>query len=128
MDTSLKKHGLRVTPQRLALLQVLQEFGSEHPSFTQVFRAMQARFPHISQSTIHNNLKMFLQMRLLSSFTFRGETRYELNLEPHVNFVKADGTILDVQNAEIIQQVKRLLVMLRDEENIDITHLTILAE
>lgn len=111
----LRRAGKRLTPQRLELIRILEQMKSRHPSFSEVYRAVKNRHPTISRSTVYNNLKVMEELGLLISFDYRGETRYELNLEPHINLVKPNGVIEDLEDEEIKNHLRKVLRILNEK-------------
>ncbi|MBF0566682.1 MAG: transcriptional repressor [Nitrospirae bacterium] len=51
-----KEIGLRLTPQRMAILSFL-DGNKEHPSAEEIYREVSKRFPHMSFATVYNNLE-----------------------------------------------------------------------
>ena len=127
MKEKLKRHGLKLTPQRLELVKILTERGRHHPSFNEICRAIKSKHPNISHSTILNNLKEMTKLSLISSFNYKGETRYEVNPELHVNLVEPNGTIRDIKNEEILKHLREIVKLLNEKER-SIKSLVILAE
>lgn len=127
MKEKLKKHGLRVTPQRLELIRILKEQGRHHPSFNDICNAIKSKYPNISRSTILNNLKEMTKLDLISSFSHKGETRYEMNPELHINLVEPDGTIKDIKDEEILKHLDKIVRLINEKER-PIKSLLILAE
>lgn len=78
--------GLKVTPQRVAVYEVLA--GSvEHPSADMVYRAIRAKMPNISLDTVNRTLITF--SRIGAAFTVEGSgdaKRFDGNLESHQHF------------------------------------------
>lgn len=72
---------------------MLGELGEYHPSFNQIFNAIRRTYPNISRFTVFNNLKTMVELNLVKSFNYEGETRYETNPELHINIAEPDGTI-----------------------------------
>ena len=62
--TLLRGVGLRVTPQRLVILEVASELG-DHSSAEDVFNSLAPRFPEINLSTVYRSLTEFEQKHLL---------------------------------------------------------------
>ncbi len=112
MEKQLKKHGMKITPQRLELIKILRELGKYHPSFNQIYNAIKSTHPNISRSTVFNNLKTMVELDLVKSFNYDGETRYETNPELHVNVVEPDGTIRDIKNNEIKMHLKEIVELI----------------
>ncbi|MFX0069199.1 MAG: Fur family transcriptional regulator [Promethearchaeota archaeon] len=127
MKEKLKRHGLKLTPQRLELIRILKEWGRNHPSFNEICSAIKSKHPNISRSTILNNLKEMTRLSLISSFNYKGETRYEINPELHVNLVEPNGTIRDIKNEEILKHLREIMRIINEKER-PIRSLVILAE
>ena len=54
----LKDGGIRMTPQRHAILAYLFQTDS-HPSADDIYKALEHNFPNMSVATVYNNLKVF---------------------------------------------------------------------
>ncbi len=128
MNESLKEHGLRLTPQRVELLKVLEKMGRHHPSFSEVCENVKKKYANVSESTILNNLTVMVDIGLIQRFSYNGETRYELNPEPHVNFVDSSGVILDIENPDITRLVTKLLELINTSTGVKTKRILILAE
>ena len=127
MEKKLKRHGLKLTPQRLELVRILMERGRYHPSFNEICRAIKSKHPNISRSTILNNLKEMTKLSIISSFNYKGETRYEVNPELHINLVEPNGTIRDIKNEKILKHLREIIRLINEKER-PIKSLVILAE
>nr|EGQ4362592.1 peroxide-responsive transcriptional repressor PerR [Staphylococcus pseudintermedius] len=55
---SLREAGVRITPQRQAILNFLIKAES-HPTADEIYQSLSPDFPSISVATIYNNLKVF---------------------------------------------------------------------
>ena len=78
-----RRAGLKVTPQRMAVLRTLIE-SKEHPSAEAVFRQVRKTFPNISLDTVNRTLLMLSENSL--AFTVAGSggpKRFDGNLKPH---------------------------------------------
>jgi len=60
----LKETGLKVTPQRVAILKVLNELN--HPCADEIAEALKKELPGLSLATIYNNIETLVQKRLVS--------------------------------------------------------------
>jgi Fur family transcriptional regulator, peroxide stress response regulator len=128
METSLREKGIKITPQRQELIKKLKQLENTHPSFNEIYKAMKNTYPHVSRSTVHENLKLLVKLGLIQSFHYRGETRYEMNVEPHVNLAEFDGTIKDIKNITIQKHLKEIERVLKEEEGIETKNLLIIVE
>lgn len=93
----LKEKGLKITPQRLSVIETLMENRYEHPGATLVYREARKKLQSISLSTVYATLKEFSESGLIRALEFdRMENRYDLDLSEHINLVcKKCGSIGD---------------------------------
>lgn len=95
---TLRRHGLRVTAQRLAVAGVLAA-STDHPTALEVYERVREKFPHITLATIYNTVAMLQQRGLVQPLMFADGTRYEMNLTPHANLVCVTcGRIIDADD------------------------------
>ncbi len=84
---SLKKHGLQVTHQRLAIYLALREL-TEHPSAEIIYRQVRKRFPMISLGTVYKTLERLHEVGLVQKVgPIMDETRYEATPSSHHHLV-----------------------------------------
>ena len=102
----LKESGYKLTPQRLKLVEILERMGSEHPSLKDVLAEIKAEFPTMSFSTLYSNVLTLKELGLLELFSLDGETRVELNTEPHINLITG-GKVIDLNDPEIIERIRK---------------------
>ncbi|EEB73356.1 transcriptional repressor [Thermococcus sp. AM4] len=102
----LRRWGYKLTPQRLKLLEVLEELGSKHPAMTEVLARIREEFPTVSFSTLYSNLLTLRELGLVELFSLDGETRVELNTKPHLNLIHGEE-VTDLDDEEIIEAIKR---------------------
>ncbi|MQL55729.1 Fur family transcriptional regulator [Acidianus ambivalens] len=103
----LRKKGLKVTPQRLAVLKLLSRGG--HYSGEQIFEELKKNEPSISLSTVYNALEALESAGIINSFEANGITWYEMRRNPHVNVICEDKNEIidvDINIDDIIQQLK----------------------
>ncbi len=83
----LKRVGLRVTPQRDAILRhIIDRKG--HMSADQIYRSMQGTLPNLSVSTVYNTLKSLSDAGLIREIKFGdGASLFDANREPHHHMV-----------------------------------------
>lgn len=75
--------GLRLTPQRLAVLRALILSG-DHPSPEALFARVRAELPSLSLATVYKALEALTRFGLARGVPVTGNTkRYDANLEPH---------------------------------------------
>ena len=84
---TLSKTRLRVTPQRLVILRVLQD-SADHPSAEMIYREVVREFPRISLKTVYSNLEQFESVGLAHKvITMHGTSRYEVDAGHHAHFI-----------------------------------------
>ncbi|MDP2862972.1 MAG: Fur family transcriptional regulator [Desulfobacterales bacterium] len=93
----LKERGFKITPQRLAIVDVLVEKGHLHPGANLIREEARKRTERVSLSTVYATLGELSQQGLIKNLEFdQLENRYEVNLEEHINLVcKLCGKIID---------------------------------
>jgi Fe2+ or Zn2+ uptake regulation protein len=128
VNTTLKNLGLKVTPQRMNLLECLESHKHKHPSFNELYECMSKSFPSFSRSTLHSNLKTLEEKSLITTFNHNNETRYELNKKLHINLITKDGTIQDIYNTEIEQYLEKIKEILSNKNNKIIKKFVVLVE
>jgi len=94
--TLLREHGLRVTPQRLAVAEMV--FAAPmHITARAVYEQIRHRHPAISMNTIYLTLGQFEASGLLNRFEVGGNTVFDSNTNPHDHACcKHCGTIIDL--------------------------------
>lgn len=128
MENLLKRHKIKITPQRMELIRILDELGNTHPSFNGIYRAIKATHPNVSRSTVYENLKLLVELGAIKSFHYQGEIRYEMDPEPHVNRVELDGSITDIRNPEILKHLEYIQRILKEAEGIETETLLVIVE
>ena len=95
----LKEKGLKITPQRLAIIEVLVAMRKLHPSASAVYREAKRIQKSLSLSTTYATLKEFSVHGIIKTLQFdTGENRYDANLKEHVNLIcDGCGKILDYE-------------------------------
>ena len=103
----LREWGVRVTPQRLAIAEAVLN-SVEHPSVQQIYERVQDHFPSKTLATIYSTLDVLKRSRLIQELPFPQFSRYESNLEPHVNLVCIQcGNVMDASaGAETVVRLR----------------------
>ncbi len=82
-----RKIGLKLTPQRLAILEYL-EGNTKHPSAEEIYREVSSRFPTMSFATVYNTLDALRQRGGVLELTIDpGKKRFDPNTEPHHHLI-----------------------------------------
>lgn len=92
----LRKKNIRMTTQRLAILEVLA-IESTHPTAYEIYDAVKADFPNMSIATIYNNLNFFKEAGILIEMPFEeGSSRFDLTETRHYHAIcSLCGKIVD---------------------------------
>ncbi|HLR70793.1 MAG TPA: peroxide-responsive transcriptional repressor PerR [Pseudogracilibacillus sp.] len=95
IDT-LKKSGVRITPQRHAVLEYLLTSMS-HPTADEIYKALENKFPNMSVATVYNNLRILREIGLVRELTYGDESsRFDSNMREHYHIICEDcGKIVD---------------------------------
>lgn len=82
----LQKLGLRATPQRLAILALL-EGNTSHPSAEEIYARLKPEFPSLSLATVYNTLEVLARGGALQEIEIDPERRrFDPNPAPHYHF------------------------------------------
>lgn len=97
LDT-LKETGVRITPQRHAILEFLINSMS-HPTADEIYKALEGKFPNMSVATVYNNLRVFREVGLVNELTFGdSSSRFDYNTTNHYHVIcEKCGKIVDFQ-------------------------------
>ena len=93
----LKAHGLRPSPQRLAVFEFIR--GSKaHPTVEAVFAALRKRMPTLSRTTVYTTMHALAAKGLVTALRAEGEElRYDGDRASHAHFkCRACGGFYDV--------------------------------
>src|SRR5262245_41591111 len=99
MLASLKRAGLKLTPQRIALIREIADDLS-HPTAQTLFDRLRPHFPTMSFATVYNTLEALARCGLTGTLHLGGAVRFDPNTEPHDHAVcDACGTVADIAAA-----------------------------
>ena len=93
----LKERGLRITLQRLAIIDVLVEKGHLHPGASFIYKEAKKKSRSLSLSTTYATINEFSRYGIIKTLQFDGvENRCEGNLDEHINLIcERCGKIID---------------------------------
>jgi len=86
LGAQLKTLGIRLTPQRLAIAEVVVNSG-DHPSVKEIFSRVKEFFPYVTLATVYSTLSVLEQVGIVRELPFQKQSRYDANLSPHANLV-----------------------------------------
>jgi len=115
----MKERGLKLTSQRLAIIDVLVDNALSHPSASLVYHEAKKRAKSLSLSTVYATLSELSRHGIIKLVEFDTmENRYELDTTPHINVVcKECKKILDYEFPILINWkavLKRLRFLVTD--------------
>ncbi len=95
LDT-LKTTGVRITPQRHAILEYLIE-SMTHPTADEIYKALEGKFPNMSVATVYNNLRVFREAGLVKELTYGdAASRFDFVTNDHYHMIcQSCGKIVD---------------------------------
>ena len=93
---TLKKSGVRITPQRHAVLEYLLTSMS-HPTADEIYKALEHKFPNMSVATVYNNLRILREIGLVRELTYGDDSsRFDSNMKEHYHIICEEcGKIVD---------------------------------
>ncbi|MBP2631237.1 MAG: perR 1 [Firmicutes bacterium] len=105
----LRERGFKVTPQRLAIYDVLCN-TTEHPSAEAIFNQLQPHYPTMSLATVYKTIEILKEIGLVQVLNVGEDSfRYDANTEnhPHVRCMvcKRVDDIFDVDASDFMAKV-----------------------
>ena len=100
----LKATGVRMTPQRHAILEYLLSSMS-HPTADEIYKALEKDFPNMSVATIYNNLRLFKEAGLVRELTYGdASSRFDANMSDHYHIIcRRCGKITDFSYPPLVE-------------------------
>lgn len=95
IDT-LKESGVRITPQRHAVLDYLLN-SKGHPTADEIYKALEGKFPNMSVATVYNNLRVLKEIGLVRELTYGdSSSRFDCDTTEHYHIICEEcGKIVD---------------------------------
>ncbi|KAA1037660.1 peroxide-responsive transcriptional repressor PerR [Macrococcus equipercicus] len=92
----LRDSGVRITPQRQAVLNYLIEADS-HPTADEIYKALAPQYSSMSVATVYNNLKVFKESGLVKELTYGdAASRFDFDSHNHYHIICSEcGKIND---------------------------------
>ena len=93
----LREEGLKVTPQRIAIVRYLED-NNRHPCIEQIHRDVSRSFPTLSLATVYNTMDTLEKIREVRPITINAERKYyEPSSVPHHHVLCGEcGKVHDV--------------------------------
>lgn len=84
---SLKQKGVRMTPQRYAILEYMAS-SETHPTADDIFKSLSPQYPNMSVATVYNNLRMFKEAGLIKELTYGdSSSRFDFDTHDHYHVI-----------------------------------------
>ncbi len=116
----LKNYDLKVTPQRVAIVQELANYG--HLNIDKLYGKLTEKFPYISLSTIYKNINTMIEKIFVLEVKIPNEKPvYELIKDSHAHFVCDNCKKIE----DIHFDLKHLLEDAKKESNYKINSTTL---
>ncbi|STO08969.1 Peroxide operon regulator [Exiguobacterium aurantiacum] len=103
---SLREHGVRMTPQRQAILEYLVTEHS-HPTADDIYKALSDRFPNMSVATVYNNLRVFKDIGLVQEMNYGdASSRFDFVTSRHYHIIcDTCGKVVDF-NYPVLDEIE----------------------
>src|SRR3954451_20323781 len=99
----LKSTGVRMTPQRHAILEFLLSSMS-HPTADEIYKSLEGKFPNMSVATVYNNLRVFKEAGLVRELTYGdASSQFDANMDEHYHVIcRNGGKITDFEYPSLV--------------------------
>jgi len=75
----LKANGLKVTTQRIAILEVLEDRPNEHLTAEEIYECVKGKYPEIGLATVYRTIQLLSELNLIDRLNLDdGFVRYEI--------------------------------------------------
>ncbi len=111
----LRPLGIRLTPQRLAIAEVVVN-SADHPTVREIFERVRDFFPYVTLATVYSTLGLLQQAGIVRELPFPKQSRYDANLSPHANLVCLScGAVVDAEvGQESVAELERAIAQSTD--------------
>jgi Fur family transcriptional regulator, peroxide stress response regulator len=103
LTDALKDAGMRVTPQRVAICELLMQ-SSEHPTAAMIYDELKPRFHSLSLATVYNTLDTLVSLGVVNVLGHAGDDKvhYDADTQPHVNLACIScSKIIDIPSEHV---------------------------
>ena len=92
-----RKSGLKITPQRVAVYEILLS-SKNHPTVEEIYEEVKKRYPFVSLATVYRTVETLEQMGLAKKVCYWGSSaRYDANTQKHHHLICVScGAIKDI--------------------------------
>src|SRR4051812_43060369 len=109
LEQALQNHGMRMTPQRVLVLEALVAQPG-HTTAERIIEAVQRQYPHVNKATVYRTLDLLSALGLVAIGQMGGnQAVYELLDTPHHHLIcKSCGTVLELPDSTL-NPLRRLI-------------------
>lgn len=103
LTSALRQAGMRVTPQRVAICDLLAA-SDEHPTAAMIYDELKPRFDSLSLATVYNTLDALVGLGVVNVLGQVGDDKvhYDADTEPHVNLACIScSRIIDIPSEHV---------------------------
>ncbi|QKG79826.1 Fur family transcriptional regulator [Tenuifilum thalassicum] len=101
----LADRGLKITPQRVAVLEVLYEIRN-HPSAEEVRQKLHSKYPSIAIGTIYNILDTFCENGIIKKVKTDSDfVRYDVDMENHHHIYGLNNNLIQNYHDEELDKL-----------------------
>jgi len=120
----IKDIGLRITPQRTAVLEAIRELI--HPTAEEIVTFVRKHYPNISTATIYNTVDTLIEKDVLRRISVAsGAGRFDINIDPHFHLISEEnGEITDCFDKELLEYIKNYIEN-KYNQNIEISNINL---
>lgn len=111
MIQKMREKGLRITPQRIAILRVLS-VSKGHPSVENIYEQVKKQFPTTSVATVYKNVSMLKELGEVLELSFGTESsRYDGNKpDPHPHLICTECKKIIDPDLDSLKDMSRELI------------------
>ncbi|MDF2538277.1 MAG: hypothetical protein K0S76_1298 [Herbinix sp.] len=80
----LKQNGLKVTTQRIAILEVLSNMPGKHLTAEEIYDYVKKKYPEIGLATVYRTIQLLSELNVIDKLNLDdGYVRYEIGMKNH---------------------------------------------
>ncbi len=117
---NLKEHDLKITPQRIAILEEIEAEG--HIDVEKLYEILRMSFPSISLATVYKNVSQMQELGLLEVIKVPNQKlQYEISKEAHIHLAcNRCGAVVDMDKS-----ITELMLAAESESGYQLNHSTV---
>ncbi len=111
LKSILRAKGLKLTPQRRSILEIIYENKGNHLSIEEIYELVKTKCPEIGLATVYRTMQLFDEAKLVYKHNFNdGRSRYEIILDEdhqHHHLICTNcGMIIEVEE-DYLEQIEK---------------------